>query len=415
VTAVAAVGGYHGAAAAALLLASGSADGVVRLWRGAGEAVLEFAAHKGGVNALAPVPAAGGAAAAAAAQKHAGRKQQKQQQQQQQEQQAPLLLSAGKDHKLRLWCLQGGDGGAAPPAAARCVAEYCGHSDAVQAVAADPGGTRCASGGWDGQLLLWRAGGALADGEQAAAGGDGAAAAAAEGDDDTAAPAGRKKRKVGAAGAAAAAAPAQLEPLAPLMGHVHCVSALAWPRRELLLSGGWDHSVRRWDLTAGEQADSYAGSKVVLALAAPAASDGDGGGGDGGNGGGGSVVAFAGSDGALRLWDWRAPGEALAVRSVAAHAGGSWVAALAWRPGSAHHLASAGYDGRVKLWDVRSNVPLADLEGHGGGAGGGGAGGGAGGAGAAAKDKALCVGWWRPGTLVSGGSDCQLRLYEMPS
>lgn len=90
------------------------------------------------------------------------------------QQQQQLMLSAGKDHKLKLWTLgaagfaqqqqQNGvskkgahssSSGQQPP---QLVAEYSGHKEAVQAVAAHPAGSWCCSGGWDGQLLLWRTG-----------------------------------------------------------------------------------------------------------------------------------------------------------------------------------------------------------------------------------------------------------------
>lgn len=114
----------------------------------AGQCLQEFPGHKGGVNALAALTAT-----AAGSNTHS------------------LLLSAGKDHKLRLWQLQaaaasqqngvsskkaGSSSGG--NAAVQCVAEYEGHQEAVQSVAASPAGSLCCSGGWDGQLLLWRTG-----------------------------------------------------------------------------------------------------------------------------------------------------------------------------------------------------------------------------------------------------------------
>lgn len=219
---------------------------------------------------------------------------------------------------------------------------------------------------------------------------DEAAAAAADGTnaDDAAASSRRKKQKLGAA-AAAASAPMQMQSTAALPGHVHCVAAVAWPQADTIYSGGWDHSVRRYDVETRTNTDTYNGSKAVYAVAAPAAA------GDGGSGGGSSdVVAFAGSDRVLRIWDTRGvAGEGLAVAAHNAHEG--WISSLAWRPGSSYHLASGGHDGAVKLWDIRTAVPLASLQQH------------------AAESKVLCVGWAGPHSLMSGGSDCRLQLYSL--
>jgi WD40 repeat protein len=118
---------------------------------GAGECALEFSAHKLGVNALASVAAAAG----------------------QQQQQQSLLLSAGKDHAVRLWQISAGSNmqqqqqagkasklsSSSSSTSAHCAVVYKGHKEAVQSVAVSPGADMCCSGGWDGQLLLWRTGG----------------------------------------------------------------------------------------------------------------------------------------------------------------------------------------------------------------------------------------------------------------
>lgn len=150
--------------------------------------------------------------------------------------------------------------------------------------------------------------------------------------------------------------------------------------------------VRRWDAETCANTDTYNGSKAVLAVACTAH-------GATGSSGGGHVVAFAGSDRAVRLWDCRGRtrGEELGVRALGSHAG--WVASLAWCPGSEHRLASSSYDGSVRVWDTRAGgVPLASLpdchDGH----------------------KVLCVAWERDsGALLSGGADCRLRRFEFDS
>ncbi len=208
-------------------------------------------------------------------------------------------------------------------------------------------------------------------------------AAAAEAPTSRRAVAAAKKRRVGDAQATDAVPEGGLaaEATGRLEGHLHCVASVAWPEEDTLFSGGWDHSVRRYDVAASINTDTYNGSKAVYAVAvAP--------------GSGAHVVAFAGSDRALRLWDVRArSGEALSVKAYASH--GGWVSALAWSPESQHHLASASHDGSVKMWDVRCAVPLATLKQHG--------------------DKALAVGWWGGERLVSGGADCAVRVYESPA
>jgi ribosome biogenesis protein YTM1 len=213
------------------------------------------------------------------------------------------------------------------------------------------------------------------------------AAAAAAAGEDAAAASSRKKRRVAAENGSVvgvASAPLSLEAVASLPGHVHCVAAVAWPQPESLFSGGWDHSVRRFDVESRTNTDTYNGSKAVYAVAAPA------------DGGSSSVVAFGGSDRVLRVWDARGvSGEGLAVKAYAAHEG--WISSLAWRPGSSYHLISGGHDGAVKMWDIRTAVPLGTLQQH------------------KEDAKVLCVGWWGSETLVSGGSDCKVQLYSLPA
>lgn len=51
-----------------------------------------------------------------------------------------------------------------------------------------------------------------------------------------------------------------------------------------------------------------------------------------------------------------------AVKARASHT--DWIAAIAWHPQSAHHLATASHDATVKLWDTRAAVPLHTISSH---------------------------------------------------
>lgn len=40
--------------------------------------------------------------------------------------------------------------------------------------------------------------------------------------------------------------------MSTLNGHTQCVSSVVWTERQTLYSASWDHSVRRWDISTGE-------------------------------------------------------------------------------------------------------------------------------------------------------------------
>lgn len=51
-----------------------------------------------------------------------------------------------------------------------------------------------------------------------------------------------------------------------------------------------------------------------------------------------------------------------AIKALTSHT--DWIAAVAWHPRPAHHLATASQDSTVKLWDTRAAVPLHTISGH---------------------------------------------------
>ena len=417
----------------AFVVAAGCCDGGVRLWSRASllagaapDAMLERR-HAGGVDALAVDAAAGS-----------------------------LLLSSGRDGVARASLFSNSRSLKRNPAPV-VVAELLGHADSVASVAACPSASTssgsssssyAATGCWDGSVKLWRLRGdpRVEAAIEAAASASASAASEdnnADGDDDASA---AKRRKVSTKKqlAPSSSSFATPDPLLTISngGHTQCVSSLCWPSPHCLLTGSWDHSVRRWEVeVVSEEAaaaaamndggddddkapasssstascrptDTLHAGHAIFALATPQGSDG-------------RLVALGGASSEVRLWDTRvavssvdvaAASEANASFRLGSH--GDWVSALAWHPSKLHLVASAGHDGKVRLWDIRGgsggngksrgslssappppSPPLAVLAAHDG--------------------KALALAWCLGGMgnkkdlLVSGGADGRVRAFEV--
>jgi WD40 repeat protein len=96
-----------------------------------------------------------------------------------------------------------------------------------------------------------------------------------------------------------------------------------------------------WDLAASKPANTLTSAVPVRALAASPD---------------GKLLASAGDDGAIQLWDTTA---GKATTKLTAHT--DWVLALAFS-GDGKFLASGGHDGTVRLWDVAAGKKLLDIE-----------------------------------------------------
>ncbi|KAL8271156.1 hypothetical protein Esti_004924 [Eimeria stiedai] len=247
-----------------------------------------------------------------------------------------------------------------------------------------------AVGGTDGVLTIWGTAEAAAAAQQASA----AAAAAASSRSSS----GRQKRRVFAANETVGCS--AMEPSLRLPAahqNEQRITAIAFPgvlQGEGFVSAGLDSCLKLWNAEGGESA-SYTCTAAPLSVSwRPNES---------------SVLAAAHEDGRVRLWDVRTPhGAEVTTSSSKGFAPQQLVfkARHARLPGSVswssspHLLASAGQDGCVLVYDVRS--PAAALVVFKAEAGG-------------LPARLLCCSWLGDGAVVSGGSDGRVRIHGIVS
>ncbi|MBT2524434.1 helix-turn-helix domain-containing protein [Streptomyces sp. ISL-99] len=319
------------------LLASASSDGTVRLWGGADHRtpVDTLTGHSGPVISVAFSPD--------------GR----------------LIASAGSDGSVRLWGV----------ADRQPAGTLLGHGGAVRSVAFGPGGRSLVSGGADGTVRLWdvarrqvratlRGHGDSVHGVAFSA--DGRTVVSGSSDRtvrlwDVARRAGRATLSghsdgiLGVAfspdGRSVASGSAdrtvkiwdvrRLRVRATLTGHSDDVNAVAYGEDgATVVSAGGDGTAKVWDTASHRVTATLAGHTDYVLGAAVS---------------GGHVVATAGFDQSVVLWDLDRA--ALTARPFAE----AWQSAVA---PDGRLLASASVDRTVKLWDVRRHRLLTTLTGH---------------------------------------------------
>ena len=240
---------------------------------------------------------------------------------------SPLLASASRDGTVRLWeSVSGG------------VLEVLdGQHGAVFAVAFLPEGTSLASGHGDGTILLWDLKRREARAELA--GHEGRVHALAFSPD------GERLASASIDGSARLWETASGRQLLALDGHQGVVHAVAFrPDGSELATGGWDQTIRLWDVVSGrEVARSSGHGQAVRSVAFHPE---------------GKIVASASWDRTVQLRD-AASGDLL--KTLRGHTGR--VHAIAFQPDGGL-LASGGWDYTVRLWDVPSGRETRVLEGH---------------------------------------------------
>lgn len=307
---------------------TGSYDGLVRTWNSEGDELSQFAAHPCPVKSCLYIES------------HS------------------QLLTTGDDGSVRMCNLS--------EEKQVLLAHLAGHQSTVESCAVRPDGERCATAGWDTNILIWRSGDSLEThisenlertnlGEKK-----------------------KKKAKITAA---------EVESVGALEAHTQCVSDMVWKSHENLISCSWDHSIKFWDVEMETVTDSFTHNKVLYCL-------------DTSNSDASShVVAFGGAEKAVRLWDRREKQGTFAksLRSLQSHT--SWVSDLEWHPTSEYYIMTVSYDGSVKLWDIRGEIPLHTIHPTT----------------VSEDDRLLCCAWIGSSSIAFGGTNKTLSTMVLQS
>ncbi|KAJ2161310.1 ribosome biogenesis protein ytm1 [Coemansia sp. RSA 552] len=315
------------AAATADRFVVGSFDGIVRVWNAQSECESELRGHEAAVKCV--TTASRGAAKKTRVE----------------------ILSGSQDRTVIAWGTKGGQ--------RKALYAARGHSDSVEAVAVNPANTHFVTASADSTLRFW----SLAAPKQSE-----------DAELDGAAPATKKRR--GGVDVVTKAA------IGTLSGHVGAATSVCFntDQESQVFSGGWDHSLRVWDVASGVNVATSLCDKVVL---------------DASYSGHSRLVATGHADRSVRLWDPRAADSTVVKLKLTSHRG--FVTSVGWAPSSAYMLASASHDSTIKVWDIRSRTPLYTVHA------------------ASNKDKGkkLLALDWHQSLLLAGGESGSLRIHSV--
>ena len=161
-----------------------------------------------------------------------------------------------------------------------------------------------------------------------------------------------------------------------LTGHPDDIESVSFsPDGNTLASGGFDATVRLWDVRTGELLQILTGHRGIV-YSVSFSPDGN-------------TLASGGFDATIRLWDVRT---GRLLRTLIGHTAG-WISSVSFSL-DGRTLASGGRDTTIRLWDVRTGRLLRTLSRH--------------------------MGWVRSvsfspdgRTLASGSSDATVRLWDI--
>ena len=205
-----------------------------------------------------------------------------------------------------------------------------------------------------------------------------------------------------------------------LTGHTNWALGIAFKDNGTLISGGFDGTLRAWNVSTGRQRWEKDVGDSLKAVALPShnphfiayggwnnhnirmrySDDGDWRGEVSGHtdrilslafAPNSYLLASASRDKTVRIWDVGDINNLRHVRTLRGHT--KHVVSVAWSP-DGKTLASASYDGTVRLWNPNNGINFAILRGH--------------------TDQVACVAWSPDGRTLASGSyfDNTIRLWD---
>lgn len=260
------------------------------------------------------------------------------------------FLSGSQDQTVRMWEIEETNNKGEP----ECVHVCRGHAGSVNCLATNTKVQKFASGSWDKTIKIWDC-----NIDHTAIDED-------LNNDETKRKKDEEKVKK----------PSTRTPLITFSGHKEAVSSLLWTDENTIMSAGWDHGIRLWNVSMALNTRTLNSNKVILDISY---SDKN------------KLLCSGSVDNYIRLYDTRVEEGEILKSSLSSHTG--WVSSIAWSPENENQLISGSYDCTIRLWDIRKNdIPLAELGKH--------------------DDKVMCVCWSEKNVLLSGGADCQVHVYS---
>ena len=257
-----------------------------------------------------------------------------------------IFLSASQDQTVLIWKMS--DNKNQSP---ECIHVCRGHAASVDCLSVSPSKERFVSGSWDKMIKVWESKPTISENHV-------------EEDVTT------KKQKSNDA----KQGPSTQTPLVTLSGQKEPVSDVLWKTNDQLVSVGWDHCVRLWDVNTGLNSQTLTANKVILTCDYSQSNN---------------LITTGSVDKFIRFYDLRTA-EGTVLKFTLSSLNG-WVSDVQWSAGNENHVMSGSYDTMVALWDIRnSKGALADLQRH--------------------TDRVMCVNCTKPSYYMSGGADCLVHI-----